>query len=424
MKLKNFFIYIFVTGLFFISSELISWKILYEYYKKISGDNNITLKNINKFSLFSIKEIFVQDLELSTYYSYRYKSNYIKKGQVNKIQTIYKGLLDEKYNNSEVRPLLKDNNTYDIYFFAGSTGFTKNSGESLGKFINNFLIKSECSEKYNFRVITAAHSGYATINQVNRLVSDIIYLEPEHVVFFDGINDFLHSHNSMNWEINDTIHQSKYRKLFSKVSEGKLHFKEFFLTLPGRFYSIVLFEKMVKKIFGINLLPDKVERELIAELNKRVLIAERNKFNEDSINNYLQNHKILDALGTEFEFKTTHIFQPTLSYDIHQKISGFDKIDYENYFPDVRNVLDTNKKKIVSNFYYENSIKFYEAVEEKFEKLNKNFNNNYVSYADIFKNQSDISKIYYDFVHYNDYFAINVISKKISSDILNTLNCS
>ena len=54
----------------------------------------------------------------------------------------------------------------------------------------------------------------------------------------------------------------------------------------------------------------------------------------------------------------------------------------------------------------------------------KNFNNNYVSYADIFKNQSDISKIYYDFVHYNDYFAINVISKKISSDILNTLNCS
>ena len=41
----------------------------------------------------------------------------------------------------------------------------------------------------------------------NRLVSDIIYLEPEYVVFFDGINDFLHSHNTIDWQINDTIHQ-------------------------------------------------------------------------------------------------------------------------------------------------------------------------------------------------------------------------
>ena len=59
-------------------------------------------------------------------------------------------------------------------------------------------------------------------------MSDIIYLNPEHVVFFDGINDFLHSHNTMNWEINDTLHQNKYRKLFLQSSEGNLNFKEFF----------------------------------------------------------------------------------------------------------------------------------------------------------------------------------------------------
>ena len=55
-------------------------------------------------------------------------------------------------------------------------------------------------------------------------------------------------------------------------------------------------------------------------------------------------------------------------------------------------------------FYYEKSIIFYESVEEKFEDLNKDLDNRYISYANIFKNQSDISKIYYDFVHYNDYF--------------------
>ena len=74
---------------------------------------------------------------------------------------------------------------------------------------------------------TAGHSGYATINQVNRLVSDIIYLNPEHVVFFDGINDFLHSHNTMNWEINDTLHQNKYRNYFYNPVKV-INFKEFF----------------------------------------------------------------------------------------------------------------------------------------------------------------------------------------------------
>ena len=66
MKFKNFLIYTLLTGLIFIGTKLISWKILNVYYKKISSEN-LTLKNIKKFSLFSKKDIFTQDLELSTY---------------------------------------------------------------------------------------------------------------------------------------------------------------------------------------------------------------------------------------------------------------------------------------------------------------------------------------------------------------------
>ena len=64
MKFKNFLIYTLLTGLIFIGTELISWKILNVYYKKISSEN-LTLKNIKKFSLFSKKDIFTQDLELA-----------------------------------------------------------------------------------------------------------------------------------------------------------------------------------------------------------------------------------------------------------------------------------------------------------------------------------------------------------------------
>ena len=221
----------------------------------------------------------------------------------------------------------------------------KSGGVSLGKHINDFLIASKCNKKFNFRVITAGHSGYATINQVNRLVSDIIYLKPEYVVFFDGINDFLHSHNTIDWQINDTIHQKNYRKIYSKLSDDEISFADFFQKLPNRFYTIFLTNKLIKRISGISIIPNKYEKEMIDQLNERVLIAEKDQFNEKSVINYIQNHKILDALANEFGFKTLHILQPTLSYDINNKISGYEKLNYHDYFPDPFKVLNVKKKK-------------------------------------------------------------------------------
>lgn len=422
MKLKDFSIYLLITVITFLILELISWKVLNEYYKRNSANGEITLKNIKNFNLFSLKENFISDLELSTYYSFRYKGNYTSRGENYKFQTIYKGLLDEKYDNKINRPLITENDTYDIYFFGGSTAFTKSRG-SLGKHINVYLDESKCSKKFNFRVITGGHSGYATINQINRLVSDVIYLNPEYVVFFDGINDFLHSHSVINWEINDTIHQNNYRKVYSKINDNEFNFFHFFQTLPGRIYSIVLAEKVIGRLTGINIIPNTYDLELISQLDQRVKIAEKNKFNLEGVNNYLQNHKVLHALANEFNFKALHIFQPTLSFDIHRKINGYEKIDYASYFPDTNNVLNLDKKKKVSDYYFDKSIRFYEIVEKRFKNLNEDINNKYISYASIFSNQKDLSKIYYDNVHYEDYFAINVISKKISYDILNTLNC-
>ena len=175
----------------------------------------------------------------------------------------------------------------------------KSGGVSLGKHINDFLIASKCNKKFNFRVITAGHSGYATINQVNRLVSDIIYLKPEYVVFFDGINDFLHSHNTIDWQINDTIHQKNYRKNYSKLSDDEISFADFFKNYLMVLHDI-LTNKLIKRISGISIIPNKYEKEMIDQLNERVLIAEKDQFNEKSVINYIQNHKILDALANEF----------------------------------------------------------------------------------------------------------------------------
>ena len=220
------------------------------------------------------------------------------------------------------------------------------------------------------------------------------------MVFFIG--EVL-SHNTIDWQINDTIHQKNYRKIYSKLSDDEISFADFFQKLPNRFYTIFLTNKLIKRISGISIIPNKYEKEMIDQLNERVLIAEKDQFNEKSVINYIQNHKILDALANEFGFKTLHILQPTLSYDINNKISGYEKLNYHDYFPDPFKVLNVKKKKIVSNYYFDKSIKFYNLTEEKFLKLNISENNKYVSYVNIFSNQTDLSKIYYDNVHYNDH---------------------
>lgn len=69
-------------------------------------------------------------------------------------------------------------------------------------------------------------------------------------------------------------------------------------------------------------------------------------------------------------------------------------------------------------------IKFYDEVETKFNNLNDNPNNRFVSFSKIFKQENNLDNIYYDSIHYKDKYAINVIAKSISNEIINHLGCN
>ena len=348
---KNLIIFITTLIIFFLL-EFSSWIVLKYYYR-----NTKDLENIPKFKLFSLKYTFKSPIELSTYYSFRFKSNIKKNNENNFPITIYKGLLDEKYDNASFRPPLKNNNTFDIYLFGGSTIYLEGKkNESIGRHINIFL-DEKCKNK-NFRVLTAGHSGYHSINQINRLVSDILYLQPEYVIFFDGINDFVHSHHNLNWEINDTIHQNNYRSLYNIINGESVNFENFFQDLPMRFYSTYLFNKIFKKISGINLIKNKTEKQIIYSIKQREVLADKNIYNSEGAINYIQNHEILKSLSNTFNFKTLHILQPTLANDIRIKVNGYKKVKYEDYFPDPEKILTSKQKKIVSNYWFNNMIKF------------------------------------------------------------------
>jgi hypothetical protein len=416
--MKKSLIVFIITLIIFLLLEFSSWIVLKYHYRNYAG-----LENILKFKLFSLKYTFKSPIELSTYYSFRFKSNIKKNNENNFPTTIYKGLLDEKYDNVLLRPPLKNNNTFDIYLFGGSTIYLESKdNETIGKHINIFLDEKKCKNK-DFRVLVAGHSGYHSINQINRLVSDVLYLQPEYVIFFDGINDFIHSHHNQNWEINDTIHQNSYRNLYNIIDGESINLENFFQELPMRFYSTYLFNKIFKKISGITLIKNKTEKQIINQIKQREMLADKNIYNSEGAINYIQNHKILKSLSNSFNFKTLHVLQPTLANDIRIKVDGYKKVKYQDYFPDPEKILTSKQKKKVSDYWFNNMIKFYDEVETKFNNLNDNPNNRFVSFSKIFKQENNLNYIYYDSIHYKDKYAINVISKLISNEIINHLGC-
>jgi hypothetical protein len=190
-----------------------------------------------------------------------------------------------------------------------------------------------------------------------------------------------------------------------------------------RFYSTYLFNKIFKKISGITLIKNKTEKQIINQIKQREMLADKNIYNSEGAINYIQNHKILKSLSNSFNFKTLHVLQPTLANDIRIKVDGYEKVKYQDYFPDPEKILTSKQKKKLSDYWFSNMIKFYDDVETKFNNLNDNSNNRFVSFSKIFKDENNLQDIYYDSVHYKDKYAINVISRSIVIEILNHLGC-
>lgn len=418
--LFKFIIFALIFSIFFLA-EYSSYLFLKNHYQKISKDLNLI--NIKNFSLLSRKDIYEEDIELSAFYNFRYKKNYFVKGRDEKdlIKSQYKGLF--------FFPPIKDNTNpfnskefYNIYFFGGSTSFNE-KGVPLSYHLYNELKGLKCNvyEQKKIRTIHAGNSGYATINQVNRLITDIIILKPDLVVFFDGVNDFIHSHSILNWDFNDTIHQESLRLLLRK-KESFINFEEL-ANLPNRFYSLYLLGRFSKKVFNKNIFPTAGEQNIykIVKYRQEVIKKNTEKYNDgyNSLGaaNYLNNHLVLSALSNSLNFKSMHILQPTLANDVKNK--SYDKEILISLFPDPEGILTKNEKKIISDYWFNNKILFYKDIQKVFTTYNDK-NNYYYDYSNIFLNEK-LDNMYYDNIHYTD-DGVDIIIKKISNDFKSFCN--
>ena len=417
--LFKFIIFALIFSIFFLA-EYCSYLFLKNHYQKINNDHELI--NIKKFSLFSKKDEFGEHETISAFYNYRYKENYILRNGPKEtlIKSQYKGMVFSPPLKNE-KNIYNSKDYYNIYFFGGSTSFNK-IGIPLSHFLYGGLKNTRCNvyQQKKVRVIHAGHSGYSTPNQVNRLVTDIIILKPDLVIFFDGINDFIASHGVLNWDFNDTGQQERLKKLL-KNKNNFINFNEL-SSLPNRFYSLYLIGRASKTIFKKNIFPTTGERAVYNNLQYSIKVIESLR-NQDGYNhlgaiNYINNHKILSALTNFFSFQSMHIFQPTLSNGVKKRKDGAQLMT--SLFPDPEKILTNKEKKIVAENWFDKSILFYKDVKKDFTSLSDK-NNYYYDYSDIFSNEKNMHKIYYDSIHYTDY-AVEIINKKIIDDFKSFCN--
>ena len=410
--------------IFFIF-ELTSFYIIKYQYRTVNL--SYLLPNLHKFTFFTIKGKWTEFTEFNPYYVYRYTKN-IKTESSSK--TNYKGLIfypeiKNLKNYSETKKNYKD-----IFFFGGSTSYDKYK-VPLSFHLHNKLKGLDCNwkqdegdlkkkeNKFKLRFIHAGHSGYTSTNQFNRLFADVLFLKPDAVVFFDGVNDFVASHAVPEWTFNDTIHGENAKQVFKRHKNKSISLSD--LDLANRFYSTYLFGKIIKKLFGINLIDEKKSKEMKRQLALRIKQAGSNTYVSNAYQNYIQNQLALTALADKFDFKSIHFLQPTLAYDMEYGKTKAKK-GYSSFFPDPLNSYDFKDKKIISDFYYNNIVKYYDDINKFYNTNDMSTSNSFfINLSGALFSETNADKNYYDFWHYQPDKSGKIIVELISKEIAKKL---
>ena len=254
---------------------------------------------------------------------------------------------------------INDNN-YNIFVFGGSTGFGVGVADK-DTIPSNMQSKLR---KYHSKVCIFNFGRTMYFSSQERALLEVLILRnqvPDMAIFIDGINDFLFAGSD-----------PAVTKLLNDVVSGKNKLGIVLSYLPiTRVYTF--FDPFRQK------LQSKSEKEL-----------------KETIQRYLTNKRIIDAIGKEYNIKTYFVIQPTPTnkYNLSNHI-----IFQEN--PDIFDI-------------HVDSFLGYNVLEKHYHNLKGGDKRNIIWLADmqIDKNEN----LYVDAVHYNANF-----SEEIAGEIVNII---
>lgn len=277
-----------------------------------------------------------------------------------------------------------------IFLFGGSTvagSGASSSATTISAYLENILNKKG-TERYD--VINAGVDGYFSYQELGYFISDIIYYQPDIVIFYDGYNDYASSvwiggykneYQKSHCRVNNHEYALYLLTIMPKLEKGASLLNVDLLL--GKTYTTIFISRLYKKI---------VKKGDIGNVIETRRLPDKVKLSpEEAASLYTSN--VESAVGTAIAHGVRIIYalQPTI----------FDK---EIPSEDEKKIL-ADRGSDFSKISDENLVKrYYQTARDSFKALGKKFNNQSVQVVDISENiwQGVADTIYLDECHTND----------------------
>ncbi len=329
------------------------------------------------------------------------------------------------------RDLNKKGDTYRIFVLGGSTVLGREdqgiTPATFAAFLEDGL---SASANRKFEVITSGVSGFHSAQELAAFIYKLIYLQPDMIITFDGVNDAIHSSMLREYSINGHFRATQFAAIVdpsvynedssppSRWESLKYRSADFF----GRFYMVRLGFKPFEEM-GFNW-PEPWER--ISYEEEKIFNYLSPTFRPQGVDAYVQNLKTMSAAARERRISIMHILQPTLAIELANRE---DTARPEDIAIMKLGGRPGDRERVNPEIFIDAWGQFFSRAQEAFAQQQSTFAgvaDVWLDYSRFFKDIQDLSTVYYDRVHYNDDY-IEVLTKAVAVDVLETcrrIGCS
>jgi len=297
-------------------------------------------------------------------------------------------------SNDNFKHNLLDNEKYNIFMLGGST--VEGRGASSNKnTISSILERCLLKHNNNIQVINAGFSGDFSYQEFLRFAGDIIpNYKVDYVISLTGRNDahYVFIENS-DWKIN---HNPSFSTFTNQINNQNSDCISCAITEKLSRFSL-LYYGMEYYIYKFKLINDKYKKY---SFSKRY---SKENFNVEQLsvnlikakNTFLNNLNLMKVYANSYNIGFKAYIQPILDSSTKKNMTS-------------------NEISFLTSYAEEYGDKYFDHINEFFEKI-RSENKPYIQdYSSLFLNQKD--ELFYDSVHYND-LGNKILANKICNNI-------
>lgn len=297
---------------------------------------------------------------------------------------------------------IKPDNSYRIVILGGSAvyGLGASSDETtIPAFLEKELSAAPLIKGKSIEIINAGQGWYVSTQELILLITKILDLSPDMIVVFDGYNDFYHTvvtglppgypavwrHGGM---------EQAYRQYISM----DFSLSDFRRPLAKLAYQSSFLYKLIVRTHTFS------ENMKIKKLSAVAADAPVFRPNQEIVDVYVRNLKLMSAMAKEYKIKMVAVMQPSL---MHKNIFSKEEQKFAGADPYYK-----------ASGFADSFREMYADANGRLAKMGDGKNIFYFNILDLFKDNNQ--HIFGDLVHFTD-LGSEAVAKELAKDIKNII---